>query len=244
MENGRQNTFFGSPKVGAVVVGAGSSRRMGGMDKLFLPLLGTPVLVRTLLAFERCDLISEIVVVTKEESAEKVRTLAEEYGITKLKAVVLGGNERADSVKNGVLALGEDVEFVAIQDGARPLVEPEEIARCAEDAFQYGGAILAVPVVDTIKYGKKNGLVEYTPAREKLFAVQTPQIFEKTAYLEAMERALSERRDWTDDSQYFENDGRKVFLTAGSRRNIKITSPEDLLIAEAFLRDREKGEEA
>lgn len=237
----RENNLFDTPKLGAVLVAAGSSRRMGGVDKLFLPLLGVPVLARTLLAFERCDLVSEIVVVTKEESVEKVKALAEEYGVTKLKAVVLGGRERADSVKNGVLALGDDMEFVAIQDGARPLVKPEEIARCAGDAFRYGGAILAVPAVDTIKYGKKNGTVEYTLTREKLFAVQTPQIFEKAAYLAAMERALSERRDWTDDSQYFENDGRKVFLSTGSRRNIKITEPEDVLIAEAFLRAEEEG---
>ena len=128
---------------------------------------------------------------------------------------------------------------MAIHDGARPLVLPEDISRCAHDAFCCGGAVLAVPVTDTIKYGKKNGFVEYTPAREKLFAAQTPQIFDINIYKSAMERAFRELSDWTDDSRIFENDARKVFLTPGKKYNIKITSPEDILIAEALLKGRD-----
>ena len=100
--------------------------------------------------------------------------------------------------------------------------------------------MLALPVTDTVKYGRKNGFVEYTPAREKLFAAQTPQIFDLEIYRAAMERAFRELSDWTDDSRVFENDGRRVFLTPGNRKNIKITSPEDVLIAEAFLKGGEK----
>ena len=212
---------------------------MGGMNKIFLPLSGIPVVARSLLAYENCEDVSEIVVVTKESSIGEIEKLAEEYKISKLKAIVPGGETRAESVKNGVLAASGKADFVAIHDGARPLVLPEDISRCAEDAFRCGGAILAVPVTDTIKYGKKNGFVEYTPAREKLFAAQTPQIFDLKIYKEAMERAFRELSDWTDDSRIFENDARKVFLPPGKKYNIKITSPEDIPIAEALLKGRE-----
>ncbi|MGN0627953.1 MAG: 2-C-methyl-D-erythritol 4-phosphate cytidylyltransferase [Oscillospiraceae bacterium] len=242
MDDYFEASLFEKPFLSAVVVAAGSSARMGGEDKQFLPIAGMPVLGRTLLAFERCETVSEIVVVTRPSSAEKVGELCRELGITKLSAVVGGGNTRAESVRNGVAAVSESCSFVAIHDGARPLVRPEDITRCANDAFQCGGAVLAVPATDTIKYGKKNGFVEYTPAREKLFAVQTPQIFDVEIYRSAMERAFRELSDWTDDSRIFENDARKVFLTPGSRDNIKITSPEDIAVAEALLKLREKAE--
>jgi len=240
MEEFFEPSLFSKPFLSAVIVAAGSSVRMGGEDKIFLPVSGIPVVARSLLAFENCEDISEIVVVTKENSIKKIRELAEEYGINKLKAVVSGGATRAESVRNGVEAVSENADFVAIHDGARPLVLPEDISRCAHDAFHCGGAVLAVPVTDTIKYGKKNGFVEYTPAREKLFAAQTPQIFDINVYKSAMERAFRELSDWTDDSRIFENDARKVFLTPGKRYNIKITSPEDILIAEALLKGREE----
>ncbi|MGN0629300.1 MAG: 2-C-methyl-D-erythritol 4-phosphate cytidylyltransferase [Oscillospiraceae bacterium] len=240
MDDYIEASLFEQPFLSAVIVAAGSSARMGGEDKQFLPIAGVPVLGRTLLAFEHCDAVSEIIVVTKPDSIEKVRELCREQSITKLAAVAEGGATRAESVRNGVAAVSESCDFVAIQDGARPLVRPEDITRCAHDAFRCGGAVLAVPVTDTIKYGKKNGFVEYTPAREKLFAVQTPQIFDVEIYRSAMERAFRELSDWTDDSRIFENDARKVFLTPGSRDNIKITSPEDIAVAEALLRLREQ----
>lgn len=236
MEDYFENALFGTPFTAAVIVAAGSSQRMGGEDKQLIELCGVPVLARSMTAFQKCPVIAEIVVVTKPSSIEAVRRMAAEYGIDKLTAVVEGGASRAESVRNGVAAVSAGAEFVAIHDGARPLVTPEDIARCAADAFRCGGAVLAVPVTDTVKYGRKNGFVEYTPAREKLFAAQTPQIFDLEIYRAAMERAFRELSDWTDDSRVFENDGRRVFLTPGSRRNIKITSPEDVLVAEAFLK--------
>lgn len=239
MEEYFEYSLFSKPFLSAVIVAAGSSARMGGKDKIFLPVEKIPVAARSLLAYENCEDVSEIIVVTKEDSIEKMKELAAEYGIKKLKTVVPGGASRAESVKNGIAAVSEEAAFVAIHDGARPLVLPEDISRCAHDAFQYGGAVLAVPAVDTIKYARKNGFVEYTPAREKLFAVQTPQIFDLAVYKSAMERAFRELSDWTDDSSIFENDGRKVFLTPGKRSNIKITSPEDIPIAEALLKGRE-----
>ena len=239
MEEFFEPSLFSKPFLSAVVVAAGSSVRMGGKDKIFLPVSGIPVVARSLLAYENCGDVSEIVVVTKESSIEEIRKLAEEYKISKLKAVVSGGATRAESVKNGVLAASAEADFVAIHDGARPLILPEDISRCARDAFRCGGAVLAVPVTDTIKYGKKNGFVEYTPAREKLFAAQTPQIFDIRIYKAAMERAFRELSDWTDDSRIFENDARKVFLTPGKRYNIKITSQEEILTAEALLNGRD-----
>ncbi|MBQ6877310.1 MAG: 2-C-methyl-D-erythritol 4-phosphate cytidylyltransferase [Oscillospiraceae bacterium] len=239
MEEFFEPSLFQKPFLSAVIVAAGSSVRMGGEDKIFIPISGIPVVARSLLAYENCGDVSEIVVVTKENSIGKIEELAKEYGIKKLKAVVPGGSTRAESVKNGVFAVSAEADFVAIHDGARPLILPEDISRCAHDAFRCGGAVLAVPVTDTIKYGKKNGFVEYTPAREKLFAAQTPQIFDLTVYKTAMERAFRELSDCTDDSRIFENDARKVFLTPGKRYNIKITSPEDVLIAEALLKGRD-----
>ena len=215
MEEFFEPSLFSKPFLSAVIVAAGSSVRMGGGDKIFMPVAGIPVVARSLLAYENCEDVSEIVVVTKETSIEEIKKLSEEYKISKLKTVV------------------------AIHDGARPLVLPEDISRCAHDAFCCGGAVLAVPVTDTIKYGRKNGFVEYTPAREKLFAAQTPQIFDIKIYKESMERAFRELSDWTDDSRIFENDARKVFLTPGKKYNIKITSPEDILIAEALLKGRD-----
>ncbi len=240
MEEYFEASLFSKPFVSAIIVAAGSSARMGGEDKIFMEISGVPVIARSMLAYENCEDISEIVVVTKESSVEKIKALSEEYGIKKLSEIVLGGNTRAESVKNGIYAVSENAEFVAIHDGARPLITPNDISRCAADAFNCGGAVLAIPVTDTVKYGKKNGFVEYTPAREKLFAAQTPQIFDLGIYKTAMEKAFRDLSDWTDDSRIFENDGRRVYLTPGARYNIKITSPEDIPIAEALLKAREQ----
>ena len=233
-----ETSLFGKPFLSAIIVAAGNSSRMGGENKQFIDLDGKPVLAHTLSVFESCDIIDEIIVVTKQEMMDKVQDLCTRYGISKLKHIVVGGETRSVSVKNGVETVCDECQFIAIHDGARPLVRSEDIEKCAYDAFQCGGAVLAVPVTDTIKYGKKNGLVEYTPAREKLFAAQTPQIFNLEIYKTAMERAFKELSDWTDDSRIFENDSRKVFITEGSRENIKITSPEDIPVAEALLKRR------
>ncbi len=239
MEEYFENGLFPKPYISAVIVAAGSSSRMGGEDKIFASLNGFPVIVRSMASFQLCEDIDEIVVVTKESSVEKIKALGERYHITKLSSVVTGGAIRAESVKKGVEAVNEKAEFIAIHDGARPLVLPEEISRCVGDAVHFGGAILALPVTDTIKYAKKNSFVEYTPAREKLFAAQTPQIFRLETYKAAMEKAFKDLSDWTDDAAVYENYAEKVYLSVGSRENIKITTPTDILIAEAILKGRE-----
>lgn len=223
----------------AIVVAAGSSVRMGGTDKLALEIDGVPVLARSLLAFEKCPVVSDIVVVTRSTSFGFVAKIREKYGITKISAVVEGGSCRFESVENGVAAVPERTSYIAVHDGARPLVAPEDIAKCAADAFCFGGAILAVPVTDTIKITDPAGFTESTPPREKLFAAQTPQIFEINTFKKALEKAAEAGNRWTDDSAVFENFGKKVYLTPGSSDNIKITSPEDIGIAEAFLKRKE-----
>ena len=231
-------TLFSEPYLSAVIVAAGSASRMGGADKQLLPLLGVPVLARSMLAFQSCSAVRAIVVAARAGMQETVRALAAQYGVDKLTAVTVGGDTRCASVMAAIAVLPPETEFVAIHDGARPLVRPEDIERCAEDAFETGGALLAVPVTDTIKYVKKNGTVEYTPAREKLMAVQTPQIFELSAYVKERSAAGAEAESWTDDSRIFENCGRRVAVTPGARDNI--TVPEDVAVAEALLRLREE----
>lgn len=232
-------SLFAAPFLTAIVAAAGSSTRMAGVDKQLLPLLGVPVLARSLLALQNCEMVNAIVVVTDRKKFADIPSLAREYSITKFHAAVLGGNTRSFSVMNALSALPPETEYIAIHDGARPLVTSEEIEQCALDAFSYGGAALGVPVTDTIKYVKKNGTVEYTPARERLIAVQTPQIFELKAYREAVEAAGADMESWTDDCRAFESSGKKVYITMGRRDNIKITSPDDIPLAETFLKQRE-----
>ena len=218
----------------AIICAAGKGNRAGfEQNKLLVPYQGSTVLEKTVSAFN-FPAIDEIIIMASKEDFDVIKTLVKSVPSA---SVVLGGATRSESVYNALKQSKADIAL--IHDGARPLILPEDISRCARDAFRCGGAVLAVPVTDTIKYGKKNGFVEYTPAREKLFAAQTPQIFDIRIYKAAMERAFRELSDWTDDSRIFENDARKVFLTPGKRYNIKITSPEDILIAEALLKGRD-----
>ncbi len=226
---------------GAVVVAAGNSTRMGsGRSKILEELGGEPVIARSLKALSACPQVREIVVVCREEDRAAVTAAAQAAGVTA--GVVLGGAERQDSVRRGVEALPPETEYILIHDGARPLVTPEVIERVCEDALEYGAATAAVPSKDTCKLG--DGFVEATPPREKLFAVQTPQAFKKDLYLYALSRAEDAGKSYTDDCQLIEAVGGKVRLTKGDYRNIKITTPEDLLTARAFAgetAETEKG---
>ncbi len=224
---------------GAVVVAAGNSARMGTAgSKVLLELQGKPVIYRSLKALSECPEIVEITVVCREEDIPQMRQAVE--GISTALTFVSGGETRQDSVRNGINALSSAVEYVLIHDGARPLVTPEVIHRVCVDAMEHGAAVAAVPCKDTCKLG--NGFVESTPPRERLFSVQTPQAFEKDMYLYAMEEARAQGKAYTDDSQLIEAAGGRVWLSVGDYRNIKLTTPEDLLIAGAFLGERRTGE--
>ena len=219
--------------VGAVIAAAGSSSRMGGRDKLAEPLDGIPVILRTLAAVEAVPEIGEIVVVTREDRVEEYRRLLGQC--SRLRAVVPGGSTRQESVRNGVRALSPDCTLAAIHDGARPLVTPEVFARCIEAARSCGAATAAVPVKDTIKLADEAGRVLDTPDRSRLWAVQTPQIFDRERYLRAAEEAERRGLSCTDDCQLFEAMGWEVQLVMGDYRNLKLTTPEDFLAAGAYL---------
>ncbi len=228
-------------KTSAVIVAAGSSTRMKSVNKQFLELGGMPVLARTIRAFEFTDIISEIVVCVKREDLGRTRELVERYRFKKVRDIALGGDTRQDSVLHALELVSPDAQWVAIHDGARPFVTPDEITRCALACEAYGAASLAVPVKDTIKVVDDRGFVTATPERDTLRAVQTPQVFGLEAYRAAVAKLGDAVRSFTDDCRLMEEIGTPVFLVDGSYENIKITTPEDIPAAEAILRSR--GEE-
>lgn len=223
----------------AVVAAAGASERMGlGGSKQFLPLLGVPVILRTLLAFEASERVGSVVVVCRKEDLVRMKQTLSAGGVKKVCAVVAGGDTRQRSAAAGAAAVPEGTEWIAVHDGARPLVRPEEIDRCVASAQECGAAALAVPLKDTVKLGDGKGFIASTPNRSLLWAVQTPQVFRLRDYRAAMRRAEDTGADYTDDCQLLENSGTKIRLCPGSYENLKITTPEDLTAAEAILRGR------
>jgi len=224
-------------KWGAVVVAAGRGARMGAPDnKAFLPLGGRPILAHALEAFELCDRVETIVVVTAPGERERVQSLVREARLRKVAACVDGGAERQDSVYAGASALAAD--GVLVHDAARPLVTPEQISACCEAAELHGASALAVPVKDTIKVTDGNGFILSTPERSALCAVQTPQAFARLELLEAHRLAREAGASATDDAMLLERLGRKVAIVPGDYANIKITTPEDLPVAELLLARR------
>lgn len=222
------------PDTSAVIVCAGNASRMGGINKILALLNEKPVIAFTMQAFQECADIAEIVIVTKEENFSQIKEIAEQYQIKKLTNIVEGGDTRQKSVLNGVKAVSKNSAYIAIHDGARPLVKPEHIAKVIQDARIFGGATLGVPVKDTIKT-VDDGLITDTPPRNALWATQTPQVFRKRIYIEAMDFALTHGLDFTDDCQLVEAIGGKVYMTKGDYTNMKLTTPEDLKIAEVLL---------
>ena len=216
-----------------VVVAAGSSTRMG-TDKLMLTLGGIPVIIRTLKAVEAAPSVDEIILVTREDMMVPLSQLCQEFALTKVTKVIRGGKTRTESVRLGTLEASGDAQVIAIHDGARPLVTTEVIESVIAQALESGAAAPAVPVKDTIKVARK-GVVESTPDRASLFAVQTPQVFEASLIRAALQKALDDGAEMTDDCSAVERLGMKVVLTEGDVRNLKLTTPEDILTAEALL---------
>ena len=223
------------PRCAALVAAAGSSSRMGGINKLLEPLDGIPVLVRTLTALERAQRVDSIVIATREEDLITVSQLCKTYGITKCKKVIRGGEDREHSVLLAALEAEPDTELLAVQDGARPLVSPALIDRVIEAAQRCGAAAPAIPVKDTIKTVREDGAVEETLERSHLRAVQTPQVFEASLLKAALQAALEEGAVLTDDCSAVERLGKVVYLIEGEETNLKITTPTDLVLAEALL---------
>lgn len=224
-----------SDRLHAVIVAAGAGTRMDGVDKLFAPIGGRPVLAHAIHAFQRSDAVSGIVLVVSEGNAERVRKLAEESGATKVREVVPGGSRRQDSVRGGLDALRDldPDDYVAVHDGARPLVTPELIERGLDAARGTGAAVPALPVAETVKEADGEGRVVRTVDRSRLYAVQTPQVFR----YDLLSRAHREiTHDATDDAAMVESLGVPVTLYAGDRANVKITTPADIELVEALLR--------
>lgn len=225
------------PYCAAVIVAAGSASRMRGTDKIMAELDGLPVICHTLAAFQNAVQIDEIVVVTRMELLQELSALAAAYD--KVRMVVPGGENRMQSVRNGLREVSEKTQLVAVHDGARPLVTDEIIAQTVARAAKFAAAAPAIPVKDTIKISTR-GVVERTPDRKTLFAVQTPQVFDYALLCGALEHAQKKKLALTDDCSAVEALGMPVQLTDGSEENIKITTPIDLQIAQMILKERNK----
>ena len=222
--------------VSAIIACAGSSTRMNGVNKQLWELDGIPVAARSMLAFEGIEQVTEIIVSVREQDIPLIEELAEKHSITKFKCAVKGGETRQQSVFAAFMKTDKATRFIAVHDGARPLVDPEHIKRCIKDASVFGGAVLGVPVKDTIKL-VDGGMIVDTLDRRKLYSIQTPQIFRRDIYVKGINFAQDNELDFTDDCQLAEAVGTKLNLTVSDYRNIKITTPEDLAVAEVFLRN-------
>ena len=219
---------------GAVIVAAGSASRMEGIDKVMAPLGGEPMIVRTVRQFQACDAIREIVVVTRPDLIVPIMDLCHDFD--KVRAVVVGGESREDSVNMGLNTLSEKCQLVAVQDGARPFASWQLIDRVVRAANTYGAAAPAIAVKDTIKV-VQGGLVVATPDRSALRAVQTPQVFDFDLLRAALAQAKAKESKITDDCSAVELFGMKVRIVEGDERNIKITTPMDLKIAQLLLEE-------
>lgn len=225
--------------VSVVVVAAGKGTRMK-MDKKkqYLKINGERVLSRTLKAFDESDLIDEIIlVVNGDEIFFCKNEIIEEANISKVHSIVAGGTDRQESVYNGLREVNPESSIVLIHDGARPFVDDEIITNCIDGAVEFGAVCAAVPVKDTIKTSDNKGFIEATPDRDTLWAVQTPQAFKLPLIFKAHEKALEDEYRGTDDAVLVERLGEKVKLVMGSYNNIKITTQEDLVFAEAIAED-------
>lgn len=221
----------------AIILAAGSSTRMGGVNKQLSEISGIPVFVMSALRFQRSERVGEIIIAAPAGETEYYRETALRFGVSKLKAVTEGGATRFLSVKNALERLSPNTEYVAIHDGARPLIPTEEIDRVIADAERYGAALAAAAATDTVKTAA-NGFVNATPPRETLYYAQTPQVFRTVLYKECVSRLGEEAEQLTDDSLLFERCGIPVRITPLTCCNMKITRPDDLAAAQAIYSAR------
>ena len=225
--------------VPVIVVAAGSSTRMNGINKQTAQLCGVPLIIRTLMQFEKCSKISNIILVVKPDELFSMQQLADGYSIKKLSDIVCGGESRQQSVKNGLERLPENAETVLIHDGARPFVTDEIICSVISALSTHNAVTCAVKLKDTVKRVDENGNVLSTPDRNTLVAVQTPQGVNVSDYRAALESSVDLGR-FTDDMSVMEAAGHKPFTVPGSYENIKVTTPEDIALAEYLILKDEK----
>lgn len=221
-----------------IIAAAGSATRMGGINKQLEKIGGTPVFVMSALKFNNLESVDEIIIAAPEEDLPRYEKIARNYGVTKLSAVVAGGSNRCNSIKNALNAVSPKCEFVAIHDGARPLIDPEDIQRVLNDALKYNAAIAVAPAVDTIKQVGSNGFIERTIPRSSLYYAQTPQAFSKKLLMDCFEKLGLQAENATDDSSIAEMCGEYVKITEITSPNFKITRPDDLIMAQAIFENR------
>ena len=224
----------------AVIVAAGDSTRMGyKLSKQLIPLNGRAAIEYTLKAFQNCPMIDEIIVVARSKDIDDIAHIA--FSFKKVSSVTAGGATRVESVKKGVKAADKRATHYAIHDGARVLITPEQIEKALNAAFECGAAALGTPVTDTVKVVSENGEIISTPDRSSMWAVQTPQVFEKSLYKRAMDNAVEKGLNVTDDCSMVEAIGATVRVVRGEYSNIKLTTPVDITVAEALLAKRNKN---
>ena len=219
---------------GAVIVAAGTASRMGGIDKVMAPLKGEPMILHTVRTFQESPVIREIVIVTRKDLVETIRELC--GAMDKVTAVVEGGADRQASVEAGIAAISEKMAMVAVHDGARPLISQTVIDRTVRAAHTYSAAAPAVPVKDTVKV-VKGGVVDNTPDRSTLYAVQTPQVFDRELLIGALKKARRTNAVITDDCSAVERIGMSVKIVEGDEKNLKVTTPLDLQVAALLMEE-------
>jgi 2-C-methyl-D-erythritol 4-phosphate cytidylyltransferase len=224
----------------AIIAAGGSSQRMNGINKQFAEIAGIPVLARTLMMFEHNSNIDEIIVVTSGESIGRVCSLCADYSIAKASKIIAGGSTRTQSVINGLNVVSPKAKLIAIADGARPLVTSDIINDTVKAASDNAAAAPGIPVISTVKR-IENGCIKETVPRQDLVQIQTPQVFEASLIKAAIEKAVKQDIELTDDCMAVELMGMPIKLTKGSNENIKITTPFDLMLAEEILRDRRRN---
>lgn len=224
----------------AIIVAAGSSQRMG-FDKLFALLGDKPVVAHTLDAFERAACVDEIILVGRHDRLAELQELVRQRELKKVRSVISGGEHRQDSVRAGLNALAAGARYVAVHDAARPLITPAQIGRVFTSCQAHGAAALAEPITDTVKRADQEGFVSGSVDRAGLYAMQTPQIFSRDLLAEAYDAVAARKLSITDEVSAIELLGAKVLLVPNEDRNLKITFPADLALAEFVLRARQQN---
>ena len=221
----------------AIIVAAGDSRRMG-FDKLFAAIAGKPVIAHTIRAFERASSVDEIIVVARENRHEEIKAIVRDENFVKVQSIIPGGRQRQDSVRAGLDHLDSFARYVAVHDAARPLITPEQIERVFERCANHSAAALAEPINDTLKRADADLIVTDSVDRHRLYAMQTPQIFERQLIEEAYRAVFAENISVTDEVSAVERFGHKVVLVLNDDFNFKVTYPRDLPLAEFILKQR------
>ena len=221
----------------AIIVAAGDSRRMG-FDKLFTAIAGKPVIAHTISAFQRANSVNEIIVVAREDRQNEIKTIVRDRRSEKVRSIVPGGKHRQDSVRAGLDQLDSATRWVAVHDAARPLITPEQIEHVFQQCANHGAAALAEPINDTLKRADSDLLVSGSVDRDQLYAMQTPQIFERQLLEDAYRAVCAENIFVTDEVSAVERMGRKVVLVVNGDFNFKITYPRDLPLADFVLKQR------